>query len=240
MTTVLIRLAIAIVLVIGAWLSWSEARIVARVADARERMATFQFDQPQALEISRSMSDYLPGDAGAISHDVQRIRATAAYWLGNYGTVLENLNPASRDDAADTIDPDVLFTSANAAFRASEREGSAGPARVQRLDGVLQAYAGVLKASPRHADAAYNYEYVSRLRDRIASRAQSKTAAATPAPAPKTAGDLPAGPTIHGRPGMFPPEMKTEDMQIIAPMEYGDREAQPEATPGGRIQRKGD
>jgi len=26
---------------------------------------------------------------------------------------------------------------------------------------------------------------------------------------------------------------------VIAPMEYGDREAQPEATPGGKIQRKG-
>ena len=51
--------------------------------------------------------------------------------------------------------------------------------------------------------------------------------------------DLPMGPTIHGRPGAPPPEAKMEDLQMLAPMEYGDREAQPEATPGGKRERKG-
>ena len=52
-------------------------------------------------------------------------------------------------------------------------------------------------------------------------------------------GDLPAGPTIHGGPGAPPPDAKTEEFQTIMPMEYGDREAQPEATPGVKRQRKG-
>jgi hypothetical protein len=52
-------------------------------------------------------------------------------------------------------------------------------------------------------------------------------------------GDLPAGPTIHGGPGGPPPDAKTEEFQIIMPMEYGDREAQPLATPGARRERKG-
>ena len=56
-------------------------------------------------------------------------------------------------------------------------------------------------------------------------------------PAPAT--DLPAGPTVHGSPGAPPPDAKMEDLQMIAPMEYGDREAQPEATPGGKRERKG-
>jgi hypothetical protein len=30
-----------------------------------------------------------------------------------------------------------------------------------------------------------------------------------------------------------------EELQMIAPMEYGDREAQPEATPGAKRERKG-
>ena len=104
---------------------------------------------------------------------------------------------------------------------------------------MLQAYAAVLKASPRHADAAYNYEYVSRVRDRVASRVPGKTPPALAPVAAARAGDLPGGPTIHGRPGGPPPEAKAEEFQVIAPMEYGDREAQPEATPGGKIQRKG-
>jgi hypothetical protein len=33
--------------------------------------------------------------------------------------------------------------------------------------------------------------------------------------------------------------MKAEEMEVIAPMNYGDREAQPEATPGGKRERKG-
>ena len=33
--------------------------------------------------------------------------------------------------------------------------------------------------------------------------------------------------------------MKAEEMDVIAPMNYGDREAQPEATPGVRRERKG-
>ena len=32
-----------------------------------------------------------------------------------------------------------------------------------------------------------------------------------------------------------PPDAKMEELQTIAPMEYGDREAQPEATPGGKV-----
>ena len=30
-----------------------------------------------------------------------------------------------------------------------------------------------------------------------------------------------------------------EDIEMLAPLEYGDREAQPEATPGAKRERKG-
>ena len=116
-----------------------------------------------------------------------------------------------------------------------------GPAAVQRLDGVLNAYASALKASPRNVEAAYNYEFVARYRDQVA-RSQGKGVQAARPLAPAAAamaGDLPAGPTIHGRPGAPPPDAKMEELQMLAPMEYGDREAQPEATPGGKRERKG-
>ena len=232
MRIVIIRLAVAIVLFAGAWLSWSEARLAARVADARQQMATLQFEVDDDLAPSTSVADYLPGDQGSLSGHIRRIRATVAYWAGGYDQVIEA--------RSEEVDAEVLLTAANAAFRASERDRRAPQAeQVQRLDGVLQAYASVLKASPRHAEAAYNYEYVSRVRDQEASRVPGKTPSALAAPAPTRAGDLPAGNTIHGRPGGPPPEAKAEEFQVIAPMEYGDREAQPEATPGGKIQRKG-
>ena len=238
--TVIARLLVAVVLFAAAWLSWSEAALATRVADARQQMATLQFQIDDELTPAASVSDYLPGAAGRLSSDIRRIRATVAYWIGGYDEVMEK--------TSQELDPEILLTAANAAFRSSEGDRRA-PQReqVQRLDGVIQAYASVLKASPRHTEAAYNYEYVSRVRDQMASRVAGKTppvlVAAAPARAPSTSsgrgGDLPAGNTIHGRPGGPPPEAKAEEFQVIAPMEYGDREAQPEATPGAKIQRKG-
>lgn len=232
MKTVVTRFAVALVLVIAAWLSWSEAGLAARVADARQQMATLQFQIDDTLKPAASISDYVPGDRGSLSSDIRRIRARVAYWIGSYDGVM--------GEQSQELDPEVLLTAANAAFRVSERDAAAPQAQlVQQLDGVLQAYAAVLKASPRHADAAYNYEYVSRVRDEVASRVARKTPPASVAKVRGRAGDLPEGNTIHGRPGGPPPDAKTEEFQVIAPMEYGDREAQPEATPGGKIQRKG-
>lgn len=212
MKTAITRLIIAAVLAVGAWLSWSEAKLTARLADARERLATLDL---------------------RVDDDLDRpTRTTVEYWLGRYGDVMEEANG--------DLDAGVLLAAANAAFRSHEREDGAGPAQVQRLDGVLQAYVAVLKAAPKHMDAAYNYEYVSRVRDQVARNA-GKLVKEMPrtAAAPRRPADLPAGPTVHGRPGGPPPDMKAEEMEVIAPMNYGDREAQPEATPGGKRERKG-
>jgi hypothetical protein len=230
--TVVARVLIAVALFAAAWLSWSEARLAGRVADARQQMATLQFQIDDTLTPSASLSDYAPGGAATLSDEIRRIRAKVAYWIGGYDTVIEQ--------QSEDVDPEVLLTAANAAFRASQRDAAAPqPEQVQRLDGVLQAYAGVLKAAPRHVEAAYNYEYVSRVRDQVASRVPGKTPRVPAAPIRARSGDLPDGNTIHGRPGGPPPDAKTEEFQVIAPMEYGDREAQPEATPGGKIQKKG-
>jgi hypothetical protein len=230
MTSTIGRLAVAVVLFAGAWLCRSEAQFAGRVADVKERMATLQFEpDDQYAATGVSVSDFLPGTAAPLSTEVRRGRAMVAYWLGAYGDVIG----ADRAEA----DPEILLAAANAAFRSSERGGESGAVQVQQLDGVLQAYAAALKTAPS-ADAAYNYEYVSRLRDQTASHA-GKPAARPLLPAATNAGGLPSGPTIHGRPGAPPPEMKAEEFEVIAPMEYGDREAQPEATPGGKIQRKG-
>lgn len=230
MRATFIRLSIAIALATAAWLSWSEAKLTREVGDAKQQIATLQFgDVPAGLDAGATLSDYLP-DQRELSDEVRVATAKVAYWLGRYDSVAADTNNAEAD-------ADVLLTAANAAFRQSQRDPGTGPAAVQRLDGVLNAYASALKAAPRHRDAAYNYEYVARVRDQVA-RTQRR-AIKPPSPLIATGGDLPAGPTIHGLPGAPPPEAKMEELQMLAPMEYGDREAQPEATPGGKRERKG-
>jgi hypothetical protein len=237
MRTTFIRLAIAIVFAIAAWLSWSEAKFADRIGDARQQIVTLgNSDVAADLSGGTTLSDYLPQQR-RLSEEARLAKSTVAYWLGRYDDV-----SADVDDG--DVDAEALLIVANAAFREAQREipgtGIREPgAVVQRLDGVLNAYASALKASPRNIEAAYNYEFVTRYRDQVA-RSQGKSSKPRSAPSTATmAGDLPAGPTIHGRPGGPPPEAKMEELQMLAPMEYGDREAQPEATPGGKRERKG-
>jgi hypothetical protein len=213
MKATILRLIVAGGLAAGAWFTWVEADASERQADARQRIVTLQYAEVEP-------------DVDAVTS------ATVAYWLGQYRNVV-----AETGEDTGAADAEVLRTAANAAFRDNQRDPATGPAAIQRLDGVLQAYASALKASPRDVEAAYNYEYVARVRDQVA-RSQGKVKL-TPAPLAARAGDLPAGPTIHGKPGMPPPEAKMEDLEMLAPMEYGDREAQPEATPGVKRERKG-
>jgi hypothetical protein len=231
MKTVVTRVLIAAVLIVAAWLSWSESRLTADLADARQAMVTFDYATAGAVTAGTTLSDYLPGDR-TLSEEVRVTKSSVAYWLGRYDAV-------AGDDNDEGADAAILLAAANAAYRQSQRDPATGPAAVQRLDGVLQAYAAALKASPGDGDAAYNYEYVARIRDQVARSPQGKLAKAPAAPAAVMGGDLPAGPTIHGAPGAPPPEAKMEELQTIMPMEYGDREAQPEATPGVRRERKG-
>jgi hypothetical protein len=222
MRTFTLKLVAAGALAIGAWFSAAEAARLSRHADAHQSIVTLQHDG-----VDRGL------DAA--------LTATVAYWLGDYANVTFGPGSTPAADTSAAADAHVLRVVANAAFRQSQREPGAGQAAVQRLDGVLQAYASALKASSRDIDAAYNYEYVARLRDRVARAPQGKPAKPQPAaPVTLTAGDLPAGPTIHGRPGAPPPDAKMEELEMLAPLEYGDREAQPDATPGAKRERKGD
>jgi hypothetical protein len=243
MTTTFIRLFIAALFGAVAWLSWSESRLALRVADAKQDIATLNHDNVDALTPARALSDYLPGDRRRLSDEISIAKATVSYWLGRYDSVAADTNSGKAD-------ADILLAAANAAFRDVQRNPGTGPAAVQRLDGVLQAYASAMKATSEQQalasvalakQAAYNYEFVTRVRDQVARIAANKAAKIGPiTPAtPVMGGDLPLGPTVHGAPGAPPPDAKMEELQTIAPMEYGDREAQPEATPGGKKDRKG-
>jgi hypothetical protein len=231
--SVIIRAGIAVVLAVAAWVCWREARLIDRAADARMALSLLRYDAVDPVVPRWTLSDLVVATVHPIAADARRDLATAGYWRGRYADAM--------DVGRQEIDPDLLLIAANASFRTSQREASAGQPAVQRLDGVLQAYAAVLKATPRQADAAYNYEFVARVRDAIARAAsnRAKTETAALPPTPTAGGDLPPGPTLHGQPGAPPPGVKAEDFKIIAPMEFGDREAQPEPTPGGKLPRKG-
>ena len=158
-----------------------------------------------------------------------RIVATHDYWQRRYDDLV-------RSRGGDP-DPEVMFTAANAAYRLARQGGGVGAEAAARLDPVLEAYDAVLKAAPGHADAAWNYEFVSRARDVIART--RPPARGRPAPDTPGVADPPPALSVHGIPGAPPPDVKAEEFETIAPMDFGDREAQPEPTPGTTLKRKG-
>ncbi len=212
--------------VVGLW-SWREAARAESAAEAWRDLAGLGAGV-HAPPPPSAVSKWLPAawrsdDAGA------RIVATHDYWQRRYDDLV-------RSRGGDP-DPEVMFTAANAAYRLARQDGGLGAAAAARLDPVLEAYDAVLKAAPGHADAAWNYEFVSRARDVIARTRPP----ARGRPAPDTPGVAAPSPalSLHGIPGAPPPDVKAEEFETIAPMDFGDREAQPEPTPGTTLKRKG-
>ena len=246
------RLALAVAIAGLGLVGWSEARAARGIADAYDQLATFRFDPGRTVEAP--LLDRVAARFRDAGDEPRHQQAAAQYWLGRYDLLTASEQPGAN---ADALDPEVLVVMANAAFRALGAIAAPNLNHLPRLDNVLAAYAAVLKADPRHADAAYNYEFVARMREvaartpppappRADSRDGRSARGAKPAEPPMpeaaprmTIGDLPAGATIHGRPGGPPPSTRGEDFQVITPMEYGERESQPEASPGGKLPRKG-
>ena len=108
------------------------------------------------------------------------------------------------------------------------------------LDTVIQQYAEVLRKDPTAADAAYNYEFVSKMRDSLAKApAKGSPKDKKPEKAELVSADLPTGPTVHGRPGAPPEGTPMSDFKTISPMRYDEREEQMDPGRGKEIKRKG-
>ena len=215
---------------------WSEAKLTRRVADAHRRLATLHYDREDDIDSAVTVFNRLPWPAGAGNSDVRRHRATVSYWSVSYDSLIE-MSKATGQQAV--TDPSLLFVAANASYRDSAPQVGDRKAAVERLDAVIQGYADVLRKEPNYADAAFNYEFVSKMRDVLAkapARGSTKKAAERP---DIVSVDLPTGPTVHGRPGAPPEGTVMSDFKTITPMRYDEREEQMDPGRGKEIRRKG-
>ena len=225
--TVIVRVLGALLLLAVGMALRSEAARSRGEATAWQQLITLQFESPAVTE---TPSEGFLASAVDSASDARRRAATVDYWLGHYNDLAEH--------HAGAADPDVLFDAANAAFRAARRGKPTGPDAARKLDSVLQAYTNVLKASPRYPDAAFNYEYVVRLRDQLNLMKPGAVGVPLPAQPLQTTG-LPIGPTLHGVPGGPPQKGKPNEVEILRPRDVGEREAGPDQAPGGTLRRKG-
>jgi hypothetical protein len=203
-------------------------RLDRRVARAEQQIATFAFDDAEAAfgELERSLDV-----AGAVSwlfggprSDVEARSAALRYWRGDYAGLLTDYTDASSPDVTDNLP--LQFILANTAARAALDPDADREQVLQALDGAIDVYLGVLQESPGHLDAAYNYEYLLRLRADIASGAE-----------------LPAPPrSQHGREGEAPEDGALEEIEIYVPVQRDvdpEMDESPTLGAGDRIRRRG-
>jgi hypothetical protein len=223
---------LALLLIAAGWALWSQAELTRRVADAHLQLATLRYDNDDAIDSATPAWNQPRWRMGMLADDVERHRATVTYWLGRYQALTPLLELTG---ALTPTDSAVRFAAANAAYRTSNPEAGDRKDGVERLDNVMQAYAELLRMDPTHYDAAYNYEYVARVRDTIARGRKPMHAPLNPTDTIQA--DLPVGPTVHGRPGAPPPEFDMGEFKTLTPMKFEEREEQ--ADPGrGTFQRR--
>jgi hypothetical protein len=229
----MIRIMVAALLVVAGEASRRAAIIEDRIAATQEQL-TMQASTvtPAAydeIESQLALAARIPFVGEPMLQDVRRQRALAAYWNGDYATAASTAGTASAAAGADarSTDPALLFVAANAAFRDTIRPGRARADLLRLLDESLQQYGEVLKVDPQHGGAAYNYEFVGRLRTALA-RGQ------------RTDQLVPEGqPNMHGEEGDPPQGTKPPEFNVIVPMRPDERQEQFDAGVGGVTRRRG-
>jgi hypothetical protein len=214
---------------------WSTAGFMRRIADVHQRFAMLTpgiAAEYGAIEGTFSRAGWMPWVGERALADTRSHRALAEYWHGNYSGFANN----GVQSISASGDPELMFLAANAAYRVSQQQNTTQAAFQHALEGVIDAYAQVLKKNPADIDAAFNYEFVIRLRNNVPAKRRATVPVVRPQ---KSLSDLPPGLTVHGRPGAPPAGAKMDEFNIVIPLRPDERDDFEEAGRGTVKVRKG-
>jgi hypothetical protein len=207
---------IALLLVGAGAVLWRSSEMERRLAAAERDLVTLRYDAAAeaAAQPGGRIAALMPG-VGRTNADAKSVETTAAYWQGNYEAVADY--------------PDAKLLAANAAYRNMRKAGGSWQAVVGRMDTLVKQYAEILRDDPGNAEAAFNYEYMVRLRQVIAARKQPV--------APLDTAD--AGLSIHGFAGAPPEASDMKKFKMIVPMRPDERLEAEKAGKGATKVKKG-
>jgi hypothetical protein len=213
---------------------WVIGRLQRQTVAAQERLLTFEYSaatrEPDGLAQWETLLRRLPLIDG--SDRAAEQQAVSKYWLGEYDAFSGTLETP---DAAAALDTAVLMIAAHAAYRHTTLDDRE-PDAIKRLNTILDLYAEVLKRDPLQIDAAFNFEFIARTRNALATprgAASNRLGQQRAAPLP-----LP-GRTLHGDRGAVPPGLQESEFKVIIPKRSDERQEQREAGSGAPKIRKG-
>jgi hypothetical protein len=137
------------------------------MAHAQQSVMALKYDEADKIfantERYFEYASHVPWVGDGPLNDVRTRRAELRYWQGQYAAI-GSPQPESGTGTG-TDNAGLQLVAANAGYRAGRLEAKDKQATVQAVEAGMQAYLGILKNTTRQEDAAYNYEFLARLRD---------------------------------------------------------------------------
>ena len=203
----------AVVLAVIGFAFLGVARLDAHMADAAQRLSTLEYASAQeSLTQAEQYSNharFVPWLGSDARQEIRARQAAVQYWQRQYDVVL----PAGAEPVAavDDTNVELQLVVANSAFRVHQTEFKDKQSTVKALEETAAGYLTVLKNNTWHPDAAFNYEYIIRLRDAAAKGSQ-------PPPPQKNEEE-----SDNGDQGAPTPATSQEGFQIYIPLEQGEK-----------------
>jgi len=214
MRTLVALVLVAIALVAFGFGALGVARLETRLADAQQQLATLQYDAArESLVEAAKYADrarWVPFLGRDERQEIRARNAAVQYWKQEYDALV----PAQAEPVAAVGDDNVelQLTVANAAYRLGQARSKDRATTMKALEEAASGYLTVLKNNTWHTDAAYNYEFVVRLRDELAKGRQ-------PPQPPKDQSEQ----SDNGESGAPSPATSSKGFQIYIPLDQGEK-----------------
>ncbi|MGH7006228.1 MAG: hypothetical protein ACREIP_19965, partial [Alphaproteobacteria bacterium] len=142
----------AIVIALAGVVLWFAGESERRMADAEHTLVTLRYERAATDLQAAASAGLLDPILRRISPGAEDKLAIAQYWNGDYQAL------------TGSEDPRILLLAANSEYRALRAAGGPWQSVVGRLDTIAKRYADVIRADASNEEAAFNYEFVLRLR----------------------------------------------------------------------------
>ena len=200
------------------------------MAQAQARVTTMNYDGvEETLDTAERYYEYgshLPWIGSGPVNDVRARKAALHYWQKNYATIVPQQSDPIGAVASDNSALQLIV--ADAVYRNGQAQSKDKETTMQALDAGINAYLAVLKNTARQEDAAFNYEYLIRLRDEVDKGKRKPGPGELVLKGPDGAAGTP--PTI---------DSTMSDFKIYIPLETQERQDQGVAGKAGAGKRKG-
>lgn len=203
-----------------------------KMANAEESFLSFDLESSDtAYSRIQKHLDYIDSIPWVLDHwrnEIKNHRARNQYWQEKYVELVAD-GLLNSEEKTKTNDPDLEFIVANSVYRISQGEKDKKKT-MELLDRAINSYRLVLEDDQENSNAAFNYEYLVRVRNEMAN--SKKPMSAMSSMSGKQQG-------IHGKEGVSPKDTPVDQIKIYIPASSDENKDGKDAGKGNVPRKKG-